>query len=203
MAGFSRSYMVTGQTYTRKVDTDCLARLASFGASAHKICTDIRLLASMKEVEEPFEKSQIGSSAMAYKRNPMRCERVCSLARHLMSLVSNTLNAQELPFMATENFIMEMVKAGGDRQECHEQIRVLSHEAGDVVKCQGRDNDLIERIKKCEYFAPIHDRIDSLMDAKTFIGRAPEQVTEFLEEEVAPVLQRYEGRLEGSVSLAV
>merc|ERR1719266_1756359 len=86
MAGFSRSYMVTGQTYTRKVDTDCLARLASFGASAHKICTDIRLLASMKEVEEPFEKSQIGSSAMAYKRNPMRCERVCALARYLMML---------------------------------------------------------------------------------------------------------------------
>ena len=88
--------------------------------------------------------------------------------------------AQELPFMATENFIMEMVKAGGDRQECHEQIRVLSHEAGDVVKCQGRDNDLIERIKKCEYFAPIHDRIDSLMDARTFIGRAPEQVREYI-----------------------
>ena len=87
--------------------------------------------------------------------------------------------AQELPFMATENFIMEMVKAGGDRQECHEQIRVLSHEAGGVVKCQGRDNDLIERMKKCEYFAPIHDRIDSLMDAKTFIGRAPEQVTKY------------------------
>ena len=105
--------------------------------------------------------------------------------------------AQELPFMATEKLIMEMVKAGGDRQECHEQIRVLSHEAGDVVKCQGRDNDLIERIKKCEYFAPIYDRIDSLMDAKTFIGRAPEKVTEFLEEEVAPVLQRYEGRLDG------
>ena len=105
--------------------------------------------------------------------------------------------------MATEKLIMEMVKAGGDRQECHEQIRVLSHEAGDVVESQGQDNDLIERIKKCEYFAPIHDRIDSLMDAKTFIGRAPEQVTEFLEEEVAPVLQRYEGRLDGSVSLAV
>ena len=111
--------------------------------------------------------------------------------------------AQELPFMATENFIMEMVKAGGDRQECHEQIRVLSHEAGDMVKCQGRDNDLIDRIKKCEYFAPIHDRIDSLMDASTFIGRAPEQVTEFLDEEVTPVLQRYEGKLEGTVSLAV
>ena len=252
-----------------------VARLSSFGATAHKICTDIRLLASRKEVEEPFEKSQIGSSAMAYKRNPMRCERVCSLARHLMSLVSNTLNtqatqwmertlddsanrritlaeafltadavvmtlqniteglvvyprvverfiAQELPFMATENFIMEMVKvlrdkmwrrrrdfnsnksqAGGDRQECHEQIRVLSHQAGEVVKVQGKDNDLIQRIKDCQYFSPIHDKIDSLMDPKTFIGRAPEQVTEFLSEEVEPVLQRYQGKLEGSVSLSV
>jgi len=255
-AGFDSSFIITGQTYSRKVDTDVVARLSSFGATAHKICTDIRLLASRKEVEEPFEKSQIGSSAMAYKRNPMRCERVCSLARHLMSLVSNTLNtqatqwmertlddsanrritlaeafltadavvmtlqniteglvvyprvverfiAQELPFMATENFIMEMVKAGGDRQECHEQIRVLSHQAGEVVKVQGKDNDLIQRIKDCQYFSPIHDKIDSLMEPKTFIGRAPEQVTEFLTEEVEPVLQRYQGKLEGSVSLSV
>lgn len=255
-AGFDSSFIITGQTYSRKVDTDLVARLSSFGATAHKICTDIRLLASRKELEEPFEKSQIGSSAMAYKRNPMRCERVCSLARHLMSLVSNTLNtqatqwmertlddsanrritlaeafltadavvmtlqniteglvvyprvverfiAQELPFMATENFIMEMVKAGGDRQECHEQIRVLSHQAGEVVKVQGKDNDLIQRIKDCQYFSPIHDKIDDLMDPKTFIGRAPEQVTEFLTEEVEPVLQRYQGKLEGTVSLSV
>lgn len=255
-AGFSRSFMVTGQTYTRKVDTDIVARLGSFGATSHKICTDIRLLASMKELEEPFEKSQIGSSAMAYKRNPMRSERVCSLARHLMSLVSNTMAtqstqwmertlddsanrritlaeafltadavlttlqniteglvvyprvierhiAQELPFMATENFIMAMVRAGGDRQECHEQIRVLSHQAGDVVKKEGRDNDLIERVKAAEYFAPIHSQLDALMDAKTFVGRAPEQVAEFLKEEVQPVLERYAGQLEGSVSLAV
>lgn len=255
-ADFDSSFIITGQTYSRKVDTDLVARLSSFGASAHKICTDIRLLASRKEVEEPFEKSQIGSSAMAYKRNPMRCERVCSLARHLMSLVSNTLNtqavqwmertlddsanrritlaeaflsadavvmtlqniteglvvypkvlerfiAQELPFMATENFIMEMVKAGEDRQECHEQIRVLSYQAGDVVKVHGKDNDLIQRIKDCQYFSPIHDKIDSLIDPKTFIGRAPEQVTEFLTEEVQPVLQRYQGKLEGTVSLAV
>jgi len=255
-AGFESSFIITGQTYTRKVDTDLVAKLSSFGATAHKICTDIRLLASRKELEEPFEKSQIGSSAMAYKRNPMRCERVCGLSRHLMSLISNTLNtqsvqwmertlddsairritlaealltadavvmtlqniteglviypkvierfiAQELPFMATENFIMEMVKAGGDRQECHEQIRVLSHQAGDVVKVQGKDNDLIQRIKECQYFSPIHDKIDDLMDPKTFIGRAPEQVTEFLSEEVEPVLARYKGKLEGSVSLAV
>ena len=105
--------------------------------------------------------------------------------------------------MATENFIMEMVKAGGDRQECHEHIRVLSHEAGEVVKCQGKDNDLIQRIKDTAYFAPIHDKIDQLMDPATFIGRAPEQVTEFLEEEVDPVLRRYEGKLEGTVTLKV
>ena len=111
--------------------------------------------------------------------------------------------AQELPFMATENFIMEMVKAGGDRQECHEQIRVLSHQAGEVVKCQGKDNDLIQCIKDNAYFAPIHDKIDQLMDPSTFIGRAPQQVAEFLEEEVNPVLRRYEGKLEGTVELKV
>ena len=96
-----------------------------------------------------------------------------------------------------------ITKAGGDRQECHEQIRVLSHQAGEVVKVQGKDNDLIQRIKDCQYFSPIHDKIDSLMEPKTFIGRAPEQVTEFLTEEVEPVLQRYQGKLEGSVSLSV
>lgn len=255
-AGFSRSYMVTGQTYSRKVDTDTVARLASFGASAHKICTDIRLLASMKELEEPFEASQIGSSAMAYKRNPMRSERVCGLARHLMGLQAATLATQsvqwmertlddsanrritlaeafltadavlttlqniteglvvypkvigrriqqELPFMATENFIMAMVKAGEDRQECHEQIRVLSHQAGEVVKCEGRDNDLIARVRAAPYFAPIHDQLDALMDPSTFVGRAPEQVAEFLAEEVQPVLERYAGQLGGSASLAV
>jgi len=255
-AGFARSYMVTGQTYSRKVDTDIIARLSSFGSTAHKICTDIRLLASMKEVEEPFEASQIGSSAMAYKRNPMRSERVCSLARHLMGLTANTLAtqsvqwmerslddsanrritlaeafltadavlttlqniteglvvyprvierhiAQELPFMATENFIMAMVKAGGDRQECHEKIRVLSQQAGEVVKKEGRDNDLIQRVKEDSYFAPIHSQLDALMDTSTFVGRAPEQVHEFLAEEVQPLLERYTGQLEGSVSLAV
>lgn len=255
-AGFQRSFMVTGQTYSRKVDTDLVARLASFGATAHKVCTDIRLLASNKEVEEPFEASQIGSSAMAYKRNPMRSERVCSLARHLMSLVGNTLGTQsvqwmertlddsanrritlaeafltadavlttlqniteglvvypkviqrhidmELPFMATENFIMAMVQAGGDRQQCHEQIRQLSQQAGEVVKKEGKDNDLIQRVKDSDYFAPIHAQLEALMDTSTFVGRAPEQVIEFLDEEVAPVLQRYKGQLEGSVSLSV
>ena len=99
--------------------------------------------------------------------------------------------------------MLTIIKAGGDRQECHEQIRVLSHQAGEVVKVQGKDNDLIQRVKDCQYFSPIHDKIDSLMDPKTFIGRAPEQVTEFLTEEVEPVLQRYQGKLEGTVSLSV
>lgn len=186
-AGFARAYPVTGQTYSRKVDLEVVQALASFGATAHKFATDIRLLASMKEIEEPFERDQIGSSAMAYKRNPMRSERCCALSRHLMTLVQNaqhtaanqwferTLDdsanrritipeafltadivaqllqniseglvvyprviakriAQELPFMATENLIMAMVQAGGDRQECHERIRVLSQQASAVVK---------------------------------------------------------------------
>jgi len=255
-AGFQRSYAVTGQTYTRKVDADVIYRLSSLGATAHKIATDIRLLASRKEIEEPFESTQIGSSAMAYKRNPMRCERICSLARHLISLVQSPLNtaavqwmertlddsanrritlaegfltadavlqtlqnvtegmvvypkvigryiANELPFMATENFIMAMVKAGGDRQECHEQIRVLSHQAGDKVKMEGLDNDLIERIKANPYFAPIHADLEKLMDPATFVGRAPQQVEEFLSEEVYPILEPYKGQLDGSVALAV
>jgi len=110
---------------------------------------------------------------------------------------------EELPFMATENFIMAMVKKGGDRQECHEQIRVLSQEAASVVKSEGKDNDLIDRIRNCVYFAPIHSNLDELLDPATFIGRAPEQVTEFINEEVDPVLKKYEGRLDGSVTLAV
>ncbi|CAN8030946.1 unnamed protein product, partial [Ixodes persulcatus] len=229
MAGFNRSFVICGQTYTRKVDIDCLSALASLGASVHKICTDLRLLAHMKEVEEPFERTQIGSSAMPYKRNPMRSERCCSLARHLMALVAdplathstqwmertlddsanrriclaeaflgadvvlNTLQniseglvvypevigthiRQELPFMATENIIMEMVKAGGNRQDCHEKIRVLSHEAAAQVKEKGMPNDLVERIRADSYFAPIHARLDSLLEPSSFIGRAPEQV---------------------------
>ncbi|NRA38252.1 MAG: adenylosuccinate lyase [Planctomycetes bacterium] len=255
-AGFDSAYIVTGQTYSRKVDVDILSALGSFGATAHKIATDIRLLANLKEIEEPFGKDQIGSSAMAYKRNPMRSERCCSLARHLMSLVSNAQHTaavqwmertlddsanrrislgeafltadavlgilqnvteglvvypkvierrinMELPFMATENFIMEMVKAGGDRQECHEQIRVLSHEAAAVVKQEGGDNDLIERIRKTDYFKPIHDQLESLMDPQTFIGRAPQQVDKFLSTEVVPVLQPYADQLSGASELAV
>ncbi|KNC76560.1 adenylosuccinate lyase [Sphaeroforma arctica JP610] len=256
MAGFDRRYLVTGQTYTRKLDYDVLACLAGLGSTAHKAATDLRLLASLKEIEEPFEKNQIGSSAMAYKRNPMRCERICSLSRHLMALAadgSSTHSVQwlertlddsairrvslpegfltadivlntfqnvteglvvypkviqrrindELPFMATENFIMAMVKAGGDRQECHEHIRVLSHEAGKVVKMEGGSNDLIERIRKSEYFAPIHSQIDNLMDPHTFVGRAPKQVTNFMQQEVTPALERYAKELDGSAEINV
>ncbi|KAK4703473.1 adenylosuccinate lyase, partial [Phenoliferia sp. Uapishka_3] len=248
LSGFKSAYPVTGQTYSRKVDIDVLQPLASFGATAHKIATDIRLLANLKEIEEPFEKDQIGSSAMAYKRNPMRCERVCSLARHLMVVQQNTLMTasvqwfertlddsanrrvvipeaflcadillttlqnvseglvvypaiiarrirQELPFMATENVIMAIVKAGGDRQEAHEQIRVLSHQAGRVVKEEGGENDLIARIRATPYFAPIHAELDSLLDPSTFVGRAPQQVDRFLRDFVAPALEPYKESL--------
>lgn len=248
LAGFDKRYIVTGQTYSRKVDLEVIAALSGLGATVHKMCSDIRLLASRKELEEPFEASQIGSSAMPYKRNPMRSERCCALARHLITLHANAANthavqwlertlddsanrritlaegfltadatlltllnicqglvvypkviarhiAQELPFMATENIIMAMVQAGGDRQVCHEKIRVLSHEAGAQVKQHGKDNDLIERVKKDSYFAPILSQLDKILDASTFIGRAPEQVTEFIEEEVNPVLNKYKQSL--------
>ncbi|RZF48903.1 hypothetical protein LSTR_LSTR003283 [Laodelphax striatellus] len=242
LSGFKSAYIICGQTYTRKVDIDCVVALSGLGASVHKMCTDIRLLANMKEVEEPFEKSQIGSSAMAYKRNPMRSERCCALARHLMSLQNSALNTaatqwfertlddsanrrltlseaflsadcilmtlqnileglvvypkvierhinQELPFMATENIIMAVVKAGGDRQECHEYIRVLSQEASQEVKQKGLDNDLVARIKAHPYFERVLPILDSLLDAETFVGRAPDQVADFLKEEVRPVLE--------------
>jgi adenylosuccinate lyase len=252
LAGFDKTYSVTGQTYSRKVDLDIVSAVASLGATIHKMCTDLRLLASMKEIEEPFEKSQIGSSAMPYKRNPMRSERCCALSRHLITLHSNAANthavqwmertlddsanrrltlsesflaadaclltllnisqglvvypkvierhiAQELPFMAAENIIMAMVKSGGDRQICHEKIRVLSQEAGAQVKEEGKDNDLVERVKKDPYFAPILGQLEHILDAKTFTGRAAEQVQEFLEEEVEPVLKKYEGKIQTSV----
>ncbi|CAC5414920.1 purB [Mytilus coruscus] len=249
MAGFQKYFLICGQTYSRKVDVDCLAALASLGSSIHKICTDIRLLANFKEMEEPFEKDQIGSSAMPYKRNPMRSERCCSLARHLMCLVQDPLMThstqwmertlddsanrriclaeafltadilmgtlhnisdglvvypkvierrvnQELPFMATENIIMAMVKAGGDRQECHEQIRVLSQEAGNVVKREGKDNDLVERIRRTNYFKPIYQILDTLLDASTFIGRAPKQVEQFLDKEADPLIEKYSEKMQ-------
>ncbi|KAM0751275.1 adenylosuccinate lyase [Meredithblackwellia eburnea MCA 4105] len=248
LSGFPAAYPVTGQTYSRKIDIDVLSPLASFGATAHKIATDIRLLANLKEIEEPFEKDQIGSSAMAYKRNPMRSERVCSLARHLMVIQQNALMTasvqwfertlddsanrrvtipeafltadillstlqniteglvvypaiiarrirQELPFMATENIIMAIVKAGGDRQVAHEEIRVLSHQAGKVVKEEGGENDLIERVRNTEYFKPIWGQLDSLLDPSTFVGRAPEQVDRFVKDFVTPALAPYKEEL--------
>ncbi|KAJ2375986.1 adenylosuccinase ade13 [Coemansia sp. RSA 2607] len=244
LSGFTQCYPVCGQTYSRKIDVDYMAPLASFGATAHRIATDIRLLANLKEIEEPFEKDQIGSSAMAYKRNPMRSERICSLSRHLMVLIGDVLQTasvqwlertlddsanrrisipeacltadivlttlqnvvdglvvypkvierrirSELPFMATENIIMAMVKKGGDRQECHEEIRVLSHQAAAVVKQEGGENDLIERIKNTVYFAPIKDDLDELLRPETFIGRAPQQVDRFVEKHVMPALAPY------------
>eukprot|EP00794_Sanderia_malayensis_P008825 gene8825-9770_t len=256
MAGFESTYVVTGQTYSRKVDLNTLSALGGLGATIHKICTDIRLLASMKEVEEPFEKTQIGSSAMAYKRNPMRCERCCGLSRHLMALVANAqqtaavqwmertlddssnrrislaeafltadviLNTlqnvceglvvypkvierhvmQELPFMATENIIMAMVKAGGSRQECHEEIRKLSQLAAAEVKVHGRDNNLVELIGQNSYFSPVHKELDSLLDPSSFIGRAPQQVTNFIQHEVKPKLQPFAEHLDVSATINV
>ncbi|OWF42471.1 adenylosuccinate lyase-like [Mizuhopecten yessoensis] len=248
-AGFKKNILICGQTYSRKVDADCLSTLASLGASVHKICTDIRLLASFKELEEPFEKEQIGSSAMPYKRNPMRSERCCALARHLMCLVQDPLMTasvqwmertlddsanrrvclpeafltadivlstlqnisegivvypkviekrvrQELPFMATEDIIIAMVNAGSNRQECHEQIRVLSQEAGMVVKQEGGENDLVQRLKKSAYFEPVRGCLDKLLEPSNFIGRAPEQVTKFIKEEVAPSIKIYTEKMD-------
>lgn len=245
--GFSGSYAVTGQTYPRKVDAHIMDVLSGIAQSIHKTATDLRLLSSRKEVEEPFEKDQIGSSAMAYKRNPMRSERMCSLARFVMSLQSSaaqtaavqwmerTLDdsanrrlvlpqaflavdaclilmqnvssgmvvydkqiakhlAEELPFMATEAIMMAAVAAGADRQEIHENIRQHSVAAGLRVKQEAADNDLLQRLKADPVYAKLD--IDSLVDPLAFVGRAPQQVDEFLEEVVEPILTRY-GRPEG------
>lgn len=239
--GFDKVYGVTGQTYPRKFDYNVLCVLSQIAQSAYKFSNDIRILQNMKEIEEPFEKLQIGSSAMAYKRNPMRSERMGSLARYVISLPMNSaitagtqwfertlddsanrriVNAQaflaldgilniymnvsenlvvydkviakhiaaELPFMATENIMMECVKAGGNRQELHERIRVLSMEAGRNVKERGGDNNLIDLIKNDDMFAAVKDRLDEILDAKKFIGRAPSQVVEFISNEIDPIL---------------
>ncbi len=254
--GFEKVWAVTGQTYTRKLDHDVLSALGSFGVSAHKIATDLRLLAHLKEVEEPFGKKQIGSSAMAYKRNPMRSERICALARHLFTLPMDTAQtaanqwmertlddsanrrialpeaflaadgiletlldvtgglvvypaviarrvAEELPFMATENLMMAMARQGGDRQEIHEAIRQHSVDAAREVKERGRPNDLVERIRRDPAFAPVHADLDAILDARAFVGRAPEQVAEFLDEEVDPVLAPWRGRMNGGAGLRV
>ena len=239
--GFEKVYGVTGQTYPRKFDYNVLCVLSQIAQSAYKFSNDIRILQNMKEIEEPFEKSQIGSSAMAYKRNPMRSERIGSLARFVISLPMNNaitagtqwfertlddsanrriVNAQaflaldgilniymnvsenlvvydkviakhiaaELPFMATENIMMECVKAGGNRQELHERIRVLSMEAGRNVKERGGDNNLIDLIKADDMFAAVKDSLGNILDARNFIGRAPSQVVEFISDEIDPIL---------------
>lgn len=226
-----------------------LSALSGVAQSAYKMCGDIRLLAHLKEVEEPFGKTQIGSSAMAYKRNPMRSERVCSLARYLISLPQNCAHTHanqwfertlddsairrialpeaflaadvilstlaniadglhvwpavvrshlmaELPFMATEVILMQCVKAGGDRQELHEAIRTHSMEAGRVVKEFGMPNDLLERIAKDSNFSAVHEKLDQLLDPMLFVGRAPEQVVEFLAECVDPILLKFSSVLE-------
>jgi len=240
--GFKKSFAVSGQTYSRKFDAQVLGVLSGIAQTLTKFATDIRLLQNLKEVEEPFEKSQIGSSAMAYKRNPMRSERICSLARYIIVNALNpalTASAQwfertlddsankrisipegflatdailmiamnvsenlvvypkvvrqhidaELPFMVTENIIMEGVKRGGDRQDLHEKIRVLSMEAGHTVKVEGKPNDLIERILKDPAFNLKTEDVDALMDPSLYVGRAPQQVDDFISEEVAPVLE--------------
>ena len=240
--GFTSAFAVSGQTYTRKLDYNVLSVLSRIAQSAYKFANDLRILQNMKEMEEPFEAHQIGSSAMAYKRNPMRSERMCALARYVITLPENeaitastqwferTLDdsankritipqaflatdgllnlyvnitgamvvydkviakhiAAELLFMATETILMECVKAGGDRQELHELIRCHSMDAGAVVKQQGGDNDLIQRIKKDKAFEAVWDHIDNIMDPKNFIGRAEAQTEEFVNEHIIPVLR--------------
>jgi adenylosuccinate lyase len=243
--GFDDVYPVTGQTYSRKVDAQVLDVLSGLAQSASKAATDLRLLQSRKEVEEPFETSQIGSSAMAYKRNPMRSERMCGLARFVMSLQSSTAVTaatqwlertlddsanrrlvlpqaflavdailllyenvasglvvypqviakhlgEELPMMATENILMAAVAAGGDRQSLHERIRLHSQAAARVVKEQGLDNDLIERLSGDPAFSGA--KLGEALDPLDYVGRAPEQVDEFLADVVAPILKRYPDR---------
>ena len=246
--GFEACYPVSGQTYSRKVDTRVLNVLAGIAASAHKFSNDIRLLQHLKEVEEPFEKSQIGSSAMAYKRNPMRSERIASLSRYVMidalnpavtsaaqwfertlddsankrlsvpegflavdgilDLCLNVVDGlvvypkviekrlmSELPFMATENIMMDAVKAGGDRQELHEKIRRLSMEAGRNVKEKGLDNNLLELIAADSAFGLNEEELKKAMDPAKYVGRAPLQVEAFLKEVIEPALKQNEDLL--------
>jgi adenylosuccinate lyase len=252
--GFSQTYAVTGQTYPRKVDAQILDSLSGIAQSAHKAATDLRLLANRKEIEEPFEKKQVGSSAMAYKRNPMRSERICALARFVMSLQSSAANTlatqwmertlddsanrrlvlpqaflaidaililyqnivsglviypevirrqlnEELPFMATENILMAAVAAGGDRQSLHEQIRQHSQAAAAQVKQHGRSNDLLARLRADAGFGEVD--FEAATEASQFVGRAPQQVDEFLREVVEPIRQRYSDSLGGPAEVNV
>ena len=254
--GFEACYPVSGQTYSRKVDTRVLNVVAGIAASAHKMSNDIRLLQHLKEVEEPFEKSQIGSSAMAYKRNPMRSERIASLARYVMVNALNpavTSSVQwfertlddsanrrlsiaegflavdgildlcmnvtdglkvypkviekrlrsELPFMATENIMMDAVKAGGDRQELHEKIRTLSMEAGRMVKEEGKDNNLLQLIAEDPDFPMELEELEKTMEPSRYVGRAPYQVTKYLNEVIGPMLEENKEELGVTAQISV
>ncbi len=254
--GFESCYMVSGQTYSRKLDYNVLSVLSQIAQSAYKFSGDLRMLQHEKEIEEPFEKKQIGSSAMAYKRNPMRSERISSLARYVIADSINpaiTASTQwfertlddsankrisipeaflaidavlelyinvvsglvvypkmiekhllaELPFMATENIMMAAVKKGGDRQELHERIRVHSMDAGRVVKVEGKPNDLIDRIAADEAFGMTKEEIMATMKPENFVGRAPEQVVEFIEAEVKPIVEKYKSLLGVEVEINV
>ncbi|MCI7106906.1 MAG: adenylosuccinate lyase [Agathobacter sp.] len=246
--GFEACYPVSGQTYSRKVDTRVLNVLAGIAASAHKMSNDIRLLQHLKEVEEPFEKNQIGSSAMAYKRNPMRSERIASLSRYVMvdalnpaitsatqwfertlddsankrlsvpegflaidgilDLCLNVVDGlvvypkviekhfmAEIPFMATENIMMDAVKEGGNRQELHEKIRQLSMEAGKTVKEEGKENNLVDLIAADPAFGLTKEQIEANLKPELYVGRAPRQVEVFLRDVVQPVLDKYQAEL--------
>ena len=253
--GFERTFGVTGQTYPRKLDFRVCQALSSVAQSAHKFATDLRLLANRRELEEPFGKQQIGSSAMPWKRNPMRSERICALSRFVMETLGNTAHTAanqwlertlddsanrrlalaesflavdaimnlyldvagglvvnpaivtrnldaELPFLASENLMMEAVKAGGDRQDLHERIRVHSHEAAAEIKAGG-ENTMKRRLAEDPAFSALSSRLDELLDGKHFVGRAPEQVLEFIAAEVDPILERHADLLgaEGEVTV--
>jgi len=244
------THRLTGQTYPRVVDTEILSSLASVAAVLHKIATDIRLLSNRKEIDEPFGDKQIGSSAMPYKRNPMRCERICGLTRFVMNLVGNAYDTAatqwlertlddssnrrlslpesflaldgaldlmhnvasglvvneamvrknlmlELPFLATENILMEAVKAGGDRQDLHERIRVHAQEAGHRVKQLGLDNDLLDRLRGDPAFEAVKDRLTDgdLLDPMKYVGRSVEQTERFIAEVIEPLRERYKDEL--------
>ncbi len=254
--GFKKAVAVSGQTYTRKIDFMVLSVLSGIGQSVHKMTNDIRLLQHLKEVEEPFESKQIGSSAMAYKRNPMRSERAASLARFVINCTGNTSATastqwfertlddsanrrivlpqafmaadgmldicrnissglvvyekvimqhimKEIPFMATENILMEAVKKGGDRQELHERIRKHSMDAGNRVKTDGLENDLLERIAADEAFGLTFDDIKGLLKPEDYIGRSAEQTQELIEVYIKPIVNKYRDNIGGEVELRV
>lgn len=252
--GFQQSYLITGQTYPRKLDAQVVDALSGIAQSAHKAATDLRLLASRKEMEEPFEKDQIGSSAMAYKRNPMRSERICGLARYVTSLQTSTANTaanqwmertlddsanrrlvipqaflaidavlilyqnvasglvvypqviarhlhEELPFMASENILMAATSLGGDRQQLHEKIRRHSRAAATVIKEHGKPNDLLQRLAGDDSFAGID--FDQILDVSRFVGRAPQQVDQFIAEVINPIRKRYPDALDTDAPVTV